>query len=113
MSGMLVNSVSDYRAAYRQLGTYVWPGGYPAYVILHDGARLCHACEKTERRNLIEALADYAKGWPATDWLPIARAVFWESSEPENCAHCHCEIESAYGLIEESGSTVNKESSDA
>lgn len=91
-----IKTINDYRAAYR-IGPYAWPGGYPIHVIMSDGEMLCHDCEKKQRRELLQALADKAS-WHS-GWRPIAREIFYEGDEI--CAHCNCHIESAYGSLED------------
>ena len=91
---MLINSISDFRAAIRQ-GAYAWPGGYPTFFIMAHGEALSFAAAKTERRAILGALRDQAAGWPGTGWTPAALEINWEDGELY-CAHTNERIESAY-----------------
>lgn len=66
-------------------GPYAWPGGYPTFFVTSDSEVLCHKCVK-------EATCDDSD----KQWAIIGCDVHWEGP-PEYCAHCNCEIESAYG----------------
>lgn len=81
---------------YRQ-GPYVWPGGYPIYLVLEDGEMPCWECLKTEYPSIVQA----AKSPNRTGWEPEGYIVLWETEEPELCAHCSKELESAYGDVTE------------
>lgn len=60
---MHINSVSDFREAYRN-GPFAWPGGYPLYFITSDGAALSWRAAKYNRRNILEAIANKTNdGW--------------------------------------------------
>jgi hypothetical protein len=91
---MLINSISDFRAAIRQ-GSYAWPGGYPAFFVMADGEALSFAAAKAERRLILEAIRDKAAGWPDNGWTPAALEINWEDGELY-CAHTNARIESAY-----------------
>ena len=73
---------------------YAWPGGYPIIYILADGETLCAKCANGE--NGSEASTD--SGTDA-QWRIIGQDIHWEG-EPETCAHCNGQIESAYGVPE-------------
>lgn len=71
---------------------YAWPGGYPKFLIMTDGACLCHKCAKSEFRLICEsALTDSRDGWN-----PYGEDINWETDSLycDNCDGC---IESAYG----------------
>ncbi len=59
------------------LTTFAWPGGYPV-IYIDQGEVLCSVC--------------------ANDYKPalLAAGIHWEG-QPETCADCNAEIESAYG----------------
>ena len=85
-------SVSDFRRDYR-CGPYAWPGGYPLYFVTADGCALSFAAAKSERRNVLEAIA----GGQLTDgWRVVGVDVNYEDNDL-HCAHTGQRIESAYG----------------
>jgi hypothetical protein len=87
---MMINTVHDFRRAVRN-GPYAWLGGYPTFFICDDGAALCHACAKKERRNILESIAHRARD----DWRVVAIDINYEDPHLE-CEHCGQHIESAY-----------------
>ncbi len=87
---MLINSVSEFRRAYHA-GPYAWPGGYPCYFITSDGAALSYKAAKTERRNILEAIAHKQND----GWRVVGVDINWEDSELY-CDHTGERIESAY-----------------
>lgn len=91
---MEINSISDFRRAVRH-GPYAWPGGYPVFWIMGDGEACAFTVAKTERRQMLEALAERSVR-PHDDWLPVALEINWED-ESLVCAHTGEKIESAYG----------------
>ena len=92
---MMIETISDFRKAFRS-GKWMWPGGYPCYFLLSDGESLSFEAAKTERRRLLEALADYQKhGYECSGWRPVAIDVNWEDGDMV-CAHTGKRIESAY-----------------
>ena len=88
---MEIKTVSDFRRAVRN-GPYAWPGGYPLFWVMSDGAALSFDCAKTERRAMLEAIRHKLND----GWRPLALEVNWEDTELE-CAHTGERIESAYG----------------
>ncbi len=71
---------------------YAWPGGYPLFVILNDGAALCTDCAKKELGLIVTSTAQQLRdGWQAA-----GVAVNWEDVEL-TCDHCSQVIECAYG----------------
>lgn len=71
---------------------YAFPGGYPKYLILDDGAALCMSCARTEWPQVCDSLRrNVADGWRAD-----AVDINWEDPDMQ-CAHCSDLIESAYG----------------
>ena len=92
---MLINSISDYRAAIRS-GQWAWPGGYPLYFITADGAALSFEAAKAERRYILGSIRDYAPDARNTDgWRIVAMEVNWEDADL-TCDHTGELIESAY-----------------
>ena len=93
---MQINSISDFRAAVRH-GAFAWPGGYPCYWLMADGEACSFDVAKTERRQMLQALADYqgAGNTYNNDWRPIALEINWEDVNLF-CAHTSARIESAY-----------------
>jgi hypothetical protein len=95
-----INSISDLRAAFRN-GPYAWPGGYPCFFLMSDGAALSFKAAKAERRELLEALVDYRDNpHESSGWRPVALEINWEDSELY-CAHTNERIESAYAESED------------
>jgi len=70
---MLINSISDFRRAYRT-GPYAWPGGYPCYFVTSDGAALSWSAARYNRRAILEAIATNARD----GWKVIGVDVNWE-----------------------------------
>jgi hypothetical protein len=87
---MHIHSISDFRSAVRH-GPYTWPGGYPLFFICNDGAALCCACVKTERRNILESIATRAHD----GWRVVGLDINYEDPDLY-CDHCSQRIESAY-----------------
>ena len=73
---------------------YAWPGGYPMFALLNDGACLCKDCAKSERESI--GTTTGSDGWTIS-----TLAINWENSEL-NCDNCGNLIESAYGQEAES-----------
>jgi hypothetical protein len=75
---------------------YAWPGGYPVYVVLCDGARLCPQCARNNYRLISEQTHN-----PALDcgWGAIGAEVFWEGAD-DYCADCNAPLPSAYGPVD-------------
>jgi hypothetical protein len=88
---MLINSISDFRKAVRH-GPYAWPGGYPCYWLMSDGEACAFCVAKSERRNMLDALANNDR----SGWRPVALEINWEDTNLI-CAHTNVQIESAYG----------------
>ena len=82
-------SISDFRRDIRQ--PYVWPGGYPTFFLTSDGEALSLAAAKSQRRNILEAMAGgYNDGWRV-----VGVSINWEDADL-TCAHTGAPIESAY-----------------
>jgi hypothetical protein len=95
---MEITNATNLASAFRQ-GGCTWPGGYPLYLLTSDGAVLCRQCFKTEYPLILESLRDTQT---ESGWHPAALLVLWETEDgPELCAHCSCELESAYGVVGE------------
>lgn len=84
-------TVSEFRRQYHY-GPYAWPGGYPRISVMSDGESPCFACLKTERRNILSAIKDN----DSSGWRVDGFDINWEDTDLL-CAHCGCQIESAYG----------------
>lgn len=70
-----------------------WPGCYPLVVIMSDGEVLCCDCARSEFARIGRATRDNS----FCGWRADCVAIHWEG-EPEICANCNAEIESAYGV---------------
>jgi hypothetical protein len=70
---------------------YAWPGGYPMYVIMGDGAELCMDCARSEYRQIARA----NKYGLRDGWKPEGVDINYEHEI--YCAHCNKQIETAYG----------------
>lgn len=90
---MQINSISDFRRAVRN-GPYAWPGGYPLYWIMADGAAIAFDVARVswEGRLMLEALRNPRAN---DQWLPIAVEANWEDAELF-CDHTGERIPSAY-----------------
>ncbi len=78
---------------------YAWPGGYPIYTVMADGALLCPDCARHNFRQIVEATRD--NKW-RNDWSALGAEIYWEGPT-QHCAHCGKPLESAYGDPEEGG----------
>lgn len=71
---------------------YAWPGGYPLFIVMEDGACLCVECGKNELGQIATSTANRSRdGWGAA-----GIDVNWEDTSLY-CDHCSKQIESAYG----------------
>jgi hypothetical protein len=84
-------SISDFRRAMRN-GKYAWPGGYPLYFVMSDGAALSFEAARENRRAILEAIHNK----DGSGWRVVAVDVNWEDDELR-CEHTGERIESAYG----------------
>jgi hypothetical protein len=87
---MQINSVSDFRRAYRN-GPYAWPGGYPLYFITSDGGALSYEAAKGCRREILDSIATETND----GWRVIACEINYEDGDLY-CDHTNSKIESAY-----------------
>lgn len=86
-----IKTPRDLAYAFRQ-GPYVWPGGYPMFLLLADGECLCWKCYRAEYSLVAGEIGDCHN----TGWKPYGIDINWE--DPDLCcAHCNDKIESAYG----------------
>ena len=70
---------------------YAWPGGYPVYPIMDDGALLCIECARKEFKTILDSTRKETRdGWQCT-----GSTILWEGVE--YCAHCSKQLEPAYG----------------
>jgi hypothetical protein len=67
---------------------YTWPGGYPRFAVLDDGAALCKSCAHTER--LAIATTTGSDGWC------IQRLSVNLEDGDLICSHCGDQIPAAY-----------------
>lgn len=86
-----INNRHELRATIRA-GGYVWPGGYPAFLIFADGEACCFDCAKKEYARIAR---DMHEGYDASFKI-VACDVNYEDAAL-TCAHCGKQIESAYG----------------
>jgi hypothetical protein len=77
-------------------GPYAWPGGYPLFVISHDGSPLCFDCVRAEWHQVVW---DYLNN-VSTGWRCDAIDTNWEDPDLR-CDNCGKRIESAYAEPEE------------
>ncbi len=69
-----------------------WPGGYPLYIVMHDGEALsCDAARREWKSIAFSTLHGLRDGWQA-----LGVDVNWEDTALY-CAHTGERIESAYG----------------
>jgi hypothetical protein len=69
---MLINDKKDLARAYKE--PYAWPGGYPVYLLLRDGALLCRKCFKGEYRSIVWDLDNECNtGWDLMAWKHYTR----------------------------------------
>ena len=71
---------------------YASPGGYPVYVVMADGELLSRDCARREYK----LIADNTVHNTQADWVAAGAMILWEGTD-SYCAHCNCELESAYG----------------
>lgn len=70
---------------------YVWPGGYPLFLIMSDSAVLCVECGKKEYKQIA-----YSCRHNLNDgWKTESADINWEDQELY-CDHCNKQIEPAY-----------------
>jgi hypothetical protein len=71
---------------------YAWPGGYPIFIVLHDGESLCVDCAREEFKQIVW-------DWIAkvdTGWFADGADINYEDDDL-SCCHCYGPIESAHG----------------
>ena len=86
-----INAVKDFIR-----NPYAWPGGYPRFLLMADGACLCKDCARSEYKQILYATRNgYRDGWGAS-----GVDINWEA-EQAYCAHCSGRIGSAYGADNE------------
>jgi hypothetical protein len=71
---------------------YAWPGGYPKFVVLTDGAALCCKCAREEFARIARSTRDREHD----GWAAAGVDINWEDTDLF-CDHCNKQIESAYG----------------
>ena len=76
-----------------ETGPYAWPGGYPCYFVMADGAAVSFKAAKAMADTIREYISD---DMPASSgWRPAAVNVNWEDPDLI-CDHTGERIESAY-----------------
>lgn len=75
---------------------YVWPGGYPLYVVLADGAALSMAAARAEWKQITRATLQRSRD----GWCAAGTQVNWEDGALI-CDHTGLRIESAYAEPED------------
>lgn len=71
---------------------YTGPGGYPLFVLMHDGEALCAQCAEENLGLIVAATANVGTD---LQWEALGQDVNWED-ESLFCAHCNQSIEVAY-----------------
>lgn len=77
--------------------SFAWPGGYPIIYFDKHNSVLCLGCATKEYEKFL---------WDDIAFPPVDADVFYEG-ESEFCAECNCEIESSYGVPDNSDSEEN------
>lgn len=85
-------TIADLRRDMRH-GPYAWPGGYPLYFVMSDGAALSFKAVRDNLRLILEALRDRDNNG---GWLIVGLDVNWEDTEL-TCDQTGERIPSAYG----------------
>ncbi len=73
---MDIRNISDFRRAMRA-GPYAWPGGYPRYFVMDDGAAVSFDGARANLRQIIEAIA-YRQ---ANGWRVVGVDINWEDAD--------------------------------
>lgn len=77
---------------YLRSGPYAWPGGYPLYFVMNDGAALSFKAVRQKWRCIVDA---HLRGDMRSGWHIAGVDVNWEDPELY-CDHTGERIESAY-----------------
>lgn len=85
-----MRSLADVKATIRA-GDTAWPGCYPLYFLVDDGAALCFECARSEFRLVA---GDWHFNTP-TGWRIIYCEANYEDAELA-CDHCNNKIRSAF-----------------
>lgn len=75
---------------------YAWPGGYPLYVVMSDGAALSCESARKEWRSIVWATLTHARD----GWCAAGVGINWEDGSLY-CDHSGERIESAYAESED------------
>jgi hypothetical protein len=70
---------------------FAWPGGYSLFLVMSDGAALCHKCTKKEFRNILDA----CKRNDNSGWRADSVAINYEDDD-SYCCHCSEKIDPEY-----------------
>jgi hypothetical protein len=79
-------------AIYAALWRYVWPSGYPVFLVMVDGGSLCSKCVLENLREIV-----WAANHPDADkqWEPLNAEINWEDHNLI-CDHCGDFIEATW-----------------
>ena len=67
---------------------YAWPGGYERFLIMDDGAAICHKCAKNEFKLMLHStMFNYKDGWDVA-----GHDAECNSDGPIDCANCYASI---------------------
>lgn len=83
-------SIADFRRDMRH-GPYAWPGGYPLYFVMSDGAALSFKAARSNARLILGAIQD----GDSSGWCPIGLDINYEDANLY-CADSGERIPSAY-----------------
>jgi hypothetical protein len=67
---------------------FSWPGGYPKFAVMDDGAPLCKECAKSERDSIATTTG-------SDGWCIAKLAINFENSDLI-CSNCSGHIPAAY-----------------
>lgn len=87
---MIIKNEKDLVVALAQ-GHSTWPGCYPLFFIMSDGASLCPSCASKEKERLLEAIKERS----SCGWRPVGIEINYEDGYLI-CCHCNERIPSAY-----------------
>lgn len=88
-----ISNTQQFKATLRA-GAYAWPGGYPLFFLLSDGATL--SFEALQEKSTLRAVLSSIREKANDGWRVVGCDVNWEDSEM-TCAHTGKRIPSAYG----------------
>lgn len=83
-------NTKEFKQALRN-GPYAWPGGYPIYFVMSDGAALSFDAAKDNAKLIIRAIRENSND----GWRAIAADINWEDTTLY-CDQTSARIECAY-----------------